>query len=380
MKHVFKKAFLFVQTLALSVSLFSFPVYAQGNTTTYNGYDVIKGTAQFPSGDSNVTDDISTIFYYSDGYFTNPETYNSSLATMSMCMALAAMNANAGGTSDYSNKSAHIKQLLSDIGCAEEDIYINQAYKEKPTKDTIGVAIASKKLANSDSILIPIAIRGGNYEMEWVSNVTLGLEGQAEGFSTAADKVFAEVQNYIASHDLTDKVNNGKVKFWIAGYSRAGAVTNLVSKKLIDNYSNNEVYGYTFEAPQGGLSSQNDETKYASIHNIINDADLVPLVAPTLMGFGRYGTTHPIGTHASNYRESMEEQLKQINSQTFSGSVVLPEESFSLAHLNWKIVSFDSDVSMSTWLTNFMDHIQTYTMDKDQYRYEYVKGYGHGSI
>lgn len=147
-------------------------------------------------------------------------------------------------------------------------------------------------------MLVPIAVRGAGYESEWYGNTSVGKSGEHEGFAIAADQVFEQVQNYIRDYGLTDEVDSGKVKFWIAGYSRAGATSNLTAKRLIEAYcdgTSNQVYAYCFEAPKGGMNSAmklDTPEKYYSIHNCINKADAVPLVAPEEMGFIRYGVDH----------------------------------------------------------------------------------------
>ena len=52
------------------------------------------------------------------------------------------------------------------------------------TPDTIGTAIAHKKINDHD--VVAIAIRGEKYEQEWVSNFIAGLSGDANGFADAA--------------------------------------------------------------------------------------------------------------------------------------------------------------------------------------------------
>lgn len=273
--------------------------------TTANGYEnsyaLIKGIFTYASVADKETDHDAR-YFYSDGYFAKAASeYNEHLATMSLCLAMSAFGANAGTDVDYTNKFAHVKQLLSDIGCADKDIYISETYTQKPGTDTIGVAIASKaiKIGNEDYTLIPIAVRGAGYESEWASNVSVGKSGEEQGFADAANQVTAQVEQYIADHGLSDAIEAGKVKFWVVGYSRAGATANLTSKRLTDKYGEkNQVYGYDFEAPQGGVQSvvvNNTWTSdggYRNIHNIINKADLVPMVAPTAMGFMRYGVDH----------------------------------------------------------------------------------------
>ena len=140
-----------------------------------------------------------------------------------------------GKDADYSVKSKNIVQYMKDMGVDEKNIYRNVFNMICPLTDSIGVTIGMKKLSNG-RILIPIAIHGSNYEREWTSNVTLGTDGEAKGFVAAADTVFSEIQKYIVSSDLETQTYSGNVDFWISGYSRAGATTNLTAKRLIDKY------------------------------------------------------------------------------------------------------------------------------------------------
>ena len=276
-------------------------------TNGYNGYDLIKGIFSYASV-ADKTTDYDARFYYSDGYFVNaPDAYNEHLSTMSLCLAMSAFATNAGGDTDYTDKSAHVSQLLKDIGCVNNSIYISDTFKEKPGTDTIGVAIGSKTITiNGESYtLVPIAVRGAGYESEWASNVTVGKSGEHQGFAEAADEVVRQAEKYIKDHNLTDQLTNGKIKFWVVGYSRAGATANLTSKRLTDKYgNNNQVYGYDFEAPQGGVQTTN-QPAYENIHNIINKADLVPMVAPTQMGFKRYGVDHYVPGDPTNNVQSV---------------------------------------------------------------------------
>ncbi len=279
---------------------------------TYKGYPVTRGYVRFPSGVEEEVD-LATPFFYSDGYFfDDPEVYNPHLATASMCMAMSGFYLNSGNKNQadgYINKHASARQFMADIGCDDQSTYVNDFNVQKPGIDTIGVTISHKELKHedgtgSDRYLIPVAIRGSNYEAEWTSNVTLNKAtdvpgGEAAGFASAANKVYKEIRSYMQRHNIPAY----KARFWVAGYSRAGATTNLVCKRLIDNLSAGQakVFGYPMEAPQGGANATGiDDRNYFSIHNVINQADLVPLVAPSAMGFKRYGVDHYIpGTNAS---------------------------------------------------------------------------------
>ena len=162
-------------------------------------------------------------FYYSDGYFfEDPTVYNTHLAAMSINLAAAAFGRSTTDVGDnaYANHFANIKQLFSDIGCADVNFFANEDYQMKPAYygedgrlSTIAVAISQKEIVVGDDsyILVPVAIRGDSYESEWSSNVTIGNSNEAKGFADAADQVYKHVQNYIANYGLSEEAANGKV-------------------------------------------------------------------------------------------------------------------------------------------------------------------------
>ena len=265
----------------------------------------------------------AAMVYYSDGlFYGSPLLYNEHLGNASWALAFSAgyldTNEEAVNSGNiYYNKHAAGRQFLADIGCPDDKIYVNEANVTKPRTDTIGVIIGSKELTYADGtktgdILVPVAIRGIGYDSEWVSNVTLGLTGEAQGFSEAATQVMDEIQRYLFEYGLKDAYEAGHVKFWITGFSRAGATANITAKRMIEKIetectgeTKSQVFAYTCEAPQGGTDADeqlDDKTKYFAIHNMINKIDLVPYVAPWQMGFKRYGVDHFIpGTDAYDY-------------------------------------------------------------------------------
>lgn len=278
-------------------------------------YDLQEGIYGFQSA---LQVNRSSVYFYSDGYFEDmPEIYNPSLSSMSFALAFSAFNAKQNSfdyslpNGSYSNLFRHVKLLISDIGIEEKNIYINEGYANRPSQQTIGVIMGSKEISLDEGyILLPIVVRGGDYETEWASNFTLGEEGEALGFSSAAAQVVSEVEKYIDSYstfDISSALDKGKVKFWVVGYSRGGAVANITAKRLTDKYgeSGNSVYSYSFEAPSGGVDSAEIKENwtyngvYANIHNVINTGDLVPRIPPKQMGFKRYGVDHYMpGTEA----------------------------------------------------------------------------------
>ena len=291
----------------------------QETSYSYNGYPVYMGY-----GMQDKTDMLSA-YYYSDGYFMeSAENYNEHLASFAFRLECSAMNSSVftdsrGNARNYSLQASHAKQMLSDIGVAEDDIFLSSTYFEKPTADSIACTIGSKTLKNadgtdSDITLVMISVRGQGYESEWASNVTLGGSSESEenaehaGFAQAADTIQTSwLEPYMAERGLDVAAKQGKVRFLVTGFSRGGAVANLLSKRLVDSYEdpsfvndNHVVFGYTFEAPQGGnYSCTADDRSYVGIHNAILSGDLVPFVAMSSMNFQRYGVDHYLGGSAA---------------------------------------------------------------------------------
>lgn len=303
-------------------------VSAGGEKSDSGEYDLIRGFYTHEKTDSD-TEDTESSFYYSDAFFdetVDPKIYNEHLATASWILAFSGTYLRKFDEEDangniYYNKHAGARQFFADIGCPDRNIYVNKSMMSKPGLDTIGVTIGSKELAKTGGdktgkILIPVAVRGGGYEAEWASNVTLGkaaavADKEAQGFAEAANEVTKEIDKYIRSYELEEKAADGDLVFWVSGFSRAGATANLTAKRLIEKYAcdedgkRNKVFAYPCEAPKGGTDAaeKKDPEKYFCIHNMINAIDIVPLVATTQMGCKRYGVDHYIpGTDKYTYK------------------------------------------------------------------------------
>ena len=86
------------------------------------------------------------------------------------------------------------------------------------------------------------------------------------------------------------------MKLWISGYSRGGAVSNVLSSLIIKNeeieIDRNDMYVYTFEAP-AALARENC-LQYENVHNIVNKNDLVANVPPKTYYLGRCGVDYQI--------------------------------------------------------------------------------------
>lgn len=244
------------------------------------------------------TNDFTFDTYYNDSYFLldNREVHEE-IALASHAMALATFN----GNEDYFVRSQYLRNLWENEHF--ENIWMCQSFYEKPTTDSIGYGIASKHISLEDQnfTLLAIAVRGGNYDGEWASNLTLGPSGDAQGFSEASDTVIQGLQEFIVNYNV-----QGNVKIWISGYSRAAITSNMTAGKILNRLAVNElisdqvtytvddIYAYCFEPPMGVMISIEDARKdlYHGIHNFLNYNDFVPLVAPYEWGFTRYGVDH----------------------------------------------------------------------------------------
>ena len=284
---------------------------------TDGSYPVYYGYVSSPSHTTENADIVNK-FYYSDGYFfSDPKKYDKHLAAFGMNMAMASADSNVYTHEDYRFKFTNIKSLMEQIGVDEQNVYINSWYAKKPTDDSIGVAIGKKTIRNKagdDHTLVIVSIRSYGYEKEWASNMTINggntddMKDEHSGFKSARTHVMDELKYYISNYGLEGDLQNGKVKFFLTGFSRGSATANLTGKYLVDTYgenssykNKNQVYAYCYGVPAGGTdyrdnSKQSGKTNecYFCIHNIINKVDLTPMVAPYEMKFKRYGVDHYI--------------------------------------------------------------------------------------
>ncbi len=250
-----------------------------------------KITFNYQSGD-----DYPLTCYYTSDYFANSSyKYNSSLSTMSLSFAMSAFGSEIGDQIDYTRKSQNAEELLHSIGIKKENISENDWFYKKPTTDSIAAIAGNMPIyVNGEKYtLIALAVRGGGYEQEWASNFTIGTSGQHEGFAQAKNEVLMFLKEYISQQNI-----EGKVKLWLTGYSRAAATANLLAGAIDDgqvlsteiSYTLDDVFAYCFETPAGALTDQvKGQSKYGNIFNILNSSDPVPYVAPSAMGFCRYG-------------------------------------------------------------------------------------------
>ena len=266
--------------------------------------------------DTNSDKILSCKFEYDDNYFEEKSTvFNQKLAILTLGMVMSGFSSGESDKywsvgSDTTNdenavkeaeesRTENISNTYNVLGFDESSIeYYNYDVSLNDASDKVAFSIASKKIHvnGADKTLVAVILRGGGYGSEWSSNFNMGNNGlYHEAFNNAAWEVVNEVIDYLGKKGLTKNV-----KILMGGFSRAAATANLAAAKLdklsdsnkLYSISRDDIYTYTFATPQGVVdNNQNDihNALYDNIFNIINPTDLVPTVALSKWGFGRYG-------------------------------------------------------------------------------------------
>lgn len=216
--------------------------------------------------DSQKTGGYKLTFNYKSEYFeADAKVFSKDLALLSNGMSLMA------------EKETTIKNFYDAFYFDDFESH----YVATPTKDSLSYAFAHRKYEKFD--LVSVAINGHNYGMEWSNNALLGTEGDHEGFSLRTNDVYKALKTYLAKYE--------NCKLWISGFSRAGAIANMLSHYIISkeemSVAQKDMFVYTFECPKG-LAIEN-APKYENVFNIIYSGDFIPYLATTEYGFARCG-------------------------------------------------------------------------------------------
>ena len=220
-------------------------------------------------------------FRYSDSFFLHSAcSYDHELAIMSLGLTMSAFTYKADG-------DKHARAALHAIGCDDRTIESFRFDDQQSCADSCGYIIAAKKLPD-DTFLIPVVIRSHCYGGEWVSNahaVEEAYPDHAVGFKAAADGVYDAVTNYLDRRGF----DRGRVKLWLCGYSRGGAVTNLLGARFTfeSGIGKDNIFAYSFATPvtvfdRACLFTDN-------IFNIMSEMDIVPRMPLRYWALTRYG-------------------------------------------------------------------------------------------
>lgn len=238
---------------------------------------VIQGTFTMKTFDG--TDPGVLDYYYSDSYFSaSGKETDPHLRTMSSALAFTMSETSNTPVETYGG-------ILTNIGFTDIETYD----MDHTAMDSMGVVLAHKNIDGKD--VVAVALRGDRYELEMAANSIAGSEGDIKTFADAESLIEGRVSNYLTQHGITN------AKYWVVGYSRAGAVADLFGRELNKNpatflTTEDDIYVYTFEAP----ASSAENTAYENIHNIIDLRDIVVYLYPSAWQIYNCGTPDYIGT------------------------------------------------------------------------------------
>ena len=289
-------------------------------------------TVRYASGHGENDHDYEATFTYSDELFTKSGyTYRQDLAEMSLGLAFAAFSSKDSQYSDnYATGNRNFVSMAEQ--CGFENIQSNKWMFQPAETDSIGINCASKTIHDNGGsyTLIAVGVRGNNYHAEWGGNARLDATGEHKGFALGRDQALDYLRSYIADTGIS-----GRVKIWIAGYSRGAAVSNMVGGALDNGYSLGEgvslsphdLYCYCYETPMGTTKNQVQGRLYDNIQNLVNANDLVTYVAFDNWDFARYGVDHVVPTKGDdnylNYKAKMLREFYQIPNN--GGNIYWPD-------------------------------------------------------
>lgn len=256
-----KKLLLTLLVLITLMSVFAFPV-------TGRAEDAVSITVPFYSVGMG---DYEYRFPYSDSFFdANSSVFSRNLAKASMGLLVSAFR-------NESESEIRDRQEVYLSGAGFQDIY-KFGYDRPTGVDTLSGIIGQKQMG--DYTLIAASPAGQGYEKEWGGNLQLGKGVRHEGFQTGAQILEDQVYEYLKEHQIT-----GKIRIWLAGFSRAAAVCNLAAADFIESERFEDVYAYLFGVPR----TTKEPVAYDGIYNICGQFDPIPMVPLESWGYGRYG-------------------------------------------------------------------------------------------
>ena len=275
--------------LAVLLTLSPVPVSVFAQTPTVQAddgaelYGACQGYSTYAVGET-----FADSFYYTDDWFmAEPAQQNDALALLSMQLTAAAVEKAEDGFG---------AALLQKLG------FSAPGFVGFGTEDPDDCAYTWAKKPLADSTLIVIAVQSYAFdsamkEKGWTQNFIVNGE-TAEGEHFALTQAAEKVLDGIAA--LSE---GGKVKYWITGQSRGGALANLIAAKLPARLAqtgavNEGIYAYTFEAPAVTEPAFAANADYSYIHNYVCGDDLVPRVP--MWGMVRYGVDIELKTEQTD--------------------------------------------------------------------------------
>ncbi len=225
----------------------------------------------------------------SQSFFSDEKIYNHRMAKLSFALSVSAFSsgdttANWGEEGNFGRENK-LKSAFNDLKLTDQT-FIGYDKSLNSSKSQAAFGIGKRDLINKKEKcnLVVVAIRGGGYGAEWADNFNVGNSGKYHnGFEKTANYIKEYVDEYIK-----EKCTADKIRLLITGYSRGGAVANVLASKYQSDLTKNlYVYAYTFATPNTVIKEQ--KTDVDNIYNIIVPYDVITALPPSEWGFAREG-------------------------------------------------------------------------------------------
>ena len=336
-------------SILLSILLIIIPFSAYGDPQEDPEH---FGTAEYYSTYTAGTT-IKDSYYFSDDWFLDdPEVQNDALALVSMQLVAAAVDNDENGIG---------AGFLKSLGFEQTGFYGFEEADPQGCNFTWGTRIIGS--GDDAFTLVAVAIQSHSQDQ------TAKQIGWRQNFLINGETITDEQISYAAAADyaaagLSGMKINGKVKYWITGQSRGGAIAGILAARLKDKAEG--IYAYTFESPANVESEavQDNEETYGYIHNYICSDDVVTLIPPWEMT--RYGKMHILdyadttdelfenlkmmGSDAANQEESYDpENIRSVAEKLISelNSSILSREDYSRSNTDIFKDAENNDISVT---------------------------------
>ena len=163
---------------------------------------------------------------------------------------------------------------------------VNYDKSDADTSHTCAWTLGKKQIERGGETrtLLLVTVRGTNAG-EWYSNFDFAPSRDentcyAENFLACAEDVLAGLREPMEAEDAP--------LLLLCGHSRGAACANLLGLLLDEERGSEDIYCYTFATPTT-VRGEVLERSYPNIFNLLNPCDLVTMLPPPCLGFGRAG-------------------------------------------------------------------------------------------
>ena len=216
-----------------------------------------------------------------------------------------------GAPDDFSRGAALIAAMLSfaapDIDLLSRDLDelgfggLSVLEADESDSERVGMAAAERR---EDGRVLTLAVIFPTQGAQWYSNFRVGYSAEHSGFGRAADIAEDHLCRYLCGRGQEQR------SFFVTGYSRGGAVANILSRRLCDRYGVDNVRGYTFASPNTAIRPRRAD--YGPIFNLVRSQDFFTRVPLSGWGYERYGRDIILGADIG-------EEYRRLTGEDYTG-------------------------------------------------------------